>query len=77
MEVDLYKLLRDHIEDEQGRFEHIESLLEKLSTNELAHVKTALASVKSDLAWIKWLVLVVLGSAIANWADLLFGLLKK
>ena len=76
MSVDIYQLLRDHTEDEQARFERIEAALEKILTNDLVHIKSVVNSLKSDLTWIKWLIVAVLGGMIANVIDLFFGLLK-
>ena len=57
---DLDEFLKAHVLVEDGRFDRVEKVLDKIQNNELVHlkadiadVKLDLATVKSDLTWIK------------------------
>lgn len=54
MEQDDYKavreIIREHAANEEGRFARMEALLEKISTNELAHLTAAVNETKLETA---------------------------
>lgn len=58
------RALDKHTEDDRRSFDHIGERLVKITDNHLAHLQDAVANLKADIVWIKWIVLTAAGASI-------------
>ena len=71
--------MRQHTEQEDKRFENIENQLGTIRENHLRHIETDIQALKiqgvslsTDMGWVKWGILAVLGAMVAGSIGLIF-----
>lgn len=72
-------MLEQHTAQEEKRFESIDSQLESIRENHLRHIEADVQSLKmqgmslqTDMGWVKWGILAVLGALVAGSIGLIF-----
>lgn len=76
---DMKALLYEHTTQEDKRFENIENQLTTIRENHLYHIENDVqtlkmqgASIATDLGWLRWGMLAILGALIAGSIGLIF-----
>lgn len=77
--TDFTNLLKEHTSQEDKRFESIDAQLATIRDNHLRHMETDIQALKmqgmsltTDMSWVKWGVLAVLGALVAGSLGLIF-----
>ncbi len=72
-------MLEQHTAQEEKRFESIDVQLESIRENHLRHIEADVQSLKmqgmslqTDMGWVKWGILAVLGALVAGSIGLIF-----
>jgi hypothetical protein len=60
--MEVKEMLEMHIKEEETKLQHIEDVVMNLRDNHLFHVKLDIVDIKTDLRWVKWLVMGIAGA---------------
>lgn len=61
---ELKQKLQEHTEKDERAFGAISETLKKIETNHLAHMQADSASMRTDISWLKWGVMLVIGGIV-------------
>lgn len=67
--------LRRHAEAEEQKFKDLNEAVSTIRDNHLVHIKLSIGEIKTDLKWVKWLVMGVGMASLTSLVTRIVGLL--
>lgn len=74
---DLQRVLEQHLELEDRHYTEVKTAIESIKNNHLAHIEPNIASIKTDVDWLKKIVSGALLASISSFIGILYQLIRE